>query len=299
MEPTKRKSFRKIAIPGDPFSFSQSLVNYYQEWRVEGHLHNPTQAQREAIQNLQNDEVMLVDIDAFSLFGYGKVRDVRLAVDNEYPNVYRYSLTVAGCPAIGFTHVHTDDVYLHDLDYRKNLKAFDPHFQKFNVSYDTTRFTITCEFYLDNDAASLKHPLIEIQCGDNINKFFLYHYNGSAWIPIGTWGTGAMAWGTYTNFYDAGTVAHQATVNYGARGSVLTVAGGGTLGTLSLKLGCKYRILCKISDLSAHSGTDLTTDYSADQLLLRVALEHSAAESGYRDYVKMTYVDGSLDYGPA
>ena len=80
----------------------------------------------------------------------------------------------------------------------------------------------------------------------------------------------------------------------GYRGQVLS-----GVGTVSLKLGCKYRVIMKIGSLSAHSGTDLSTDYGADQLLLSVTLKHSAAEAGVRDYLQITYVDGSLDYGPA
>lgn len=292
--PIKTKSQNVVALPGEGGAYPQSMTCYRQTWHIEGHLNNPTQAQREAFLGLENDEVMLVEVPAFSLFGYGKVREIRMWVDNVYPNVYHYDMEVSGCPAIGKTHVQTNDVYLHDLAYRMNLKSFDPHFQRFNMNYSSDRFTVDYQFYLDNDKDSVQDAVIEIECGDDINRFYLYHYNGSGWSVVGTWGTGATAWGGTISFDDAGTIAHNAVVNYGSRGASLE-----GIGVVSRKLGCKYRVLCLIGSLSAHSAADLTTDYSHDQLLLKVALEHSAAESGPRDYVKMTYVDGSLDHGPA
>jgi len=295
VEPITIKSIRTKVLPGEDGAFGQDLIAYEHAWRIDGHLNNPTQAQREKILNLQNGEVMLFEVSAFSIFGYGKVGNIRMEVDNVFANIYRYSLEMLGCPAVGHTHTHTDDVYLHDMDYRMNLKSFDPHFKHFNVNYSNDRLSTDWQFYLDSDVDdSTQDVLLEMQCGDDIATFYLYSYSAGTWNPVGTWGTGGTLWGGTISFVDAGTGTHTIICNYAPRGTAIA-----NIGTVSYKLGCKYRVLCKIGSLGTHTVADLSTDYSGDQLLLKAKLVHAAAESGVRDYVKMTYIDGSLDYAPA
>jgi hypothetical protein len=289
-EPITAKTQTQTNIPGVHGNYSQSTVCFSKKWRIEGLLKNPSQTERESLINLQNDEVMLVDISEFSLFGYGKVQEVKLSVDNEYANVYHYTIDISGCPAIGYTTIRTSDVYLHDLDYRMNLKSFDPHHTKHNLTYSTNRGTLTYDFYVDNDKASIQNALVEIQCGDDISRLTMY----SNAVAFGTWGSGGSAWGGTINLTDGAGTVHPFIANKGTRGESL--AG---IGTVSYELGCKIRLLISVGNLSVQGASDVSTDYSGDQLKLRVALGHSVAESGVRDYVKISYVDGSTDYGPA
>jgi len=201
VEPITTKRLITAIMPGEDGAFHQDLTAYEHAWRIDGHLNNPTQAQREKILNLQNGEVMLVEVDAFDIFGYGKVGDIRMRVDNVFPNIYRYSLEFLGCPAVGHTHTHTDDVYLHDRDYRMNLKSFDPHFKHFNVNYSNDRLSTDWQFYLDSDVDdSTQDVLLEMQCGDDIATFYLYSYSAGTWNPRWNMGNWRNIMGRNNNF---------------------------------------------------------------------------------------------------
>jgi len=293
VEPILTRNLKKISLPGEVGSFHQSLVSYEHSWRIEGIFVNPSQSQIEQLYNLGYGEVILVDINEFSLFGYGKVRTaprIRLVSGNK--NVWRWYLEIDGVPAIAHTHVQTDEVYLHDLDYRLNLKSFDPHIGRFSINYSADRLEVDWQFYVDNDKASSQDVVLEIQCGDDISEFTLWYWNGSAWIQIGNWGN-ADAWGATKNFTDPESVIHDVTAGKNTRGQSVT-----GVGTVSRKLGCNHRVLFKITGMAADDA-DSSTVIGGDQLKLKAKLKHAAAEPGVRDYARITYIDGSLDYGVA
>lgn len=293
VEPIVSKDFQTVTIPGEISSFQQNLLNYSQSWRIEGFLYNPTQAQRENLSNLGNGEVVLVDISEYSLFGYGKLRVApRLMLDVTRKNIWNYTFEIEGCLAVGYTYIQTSDAYLHDLNYRSNLKGFDPHYGRFAVNYDSNRLNVDYQFYVDNDKTSIQEVIVEAQCGDDVSKCKIYGWKASAWYLIGDWG-GADAWDAVKAFTDDDSVAHNFRANNGLRGAALS-----GIGTISNKLGCKKRVLFSITNLLAEGSTDKSTDYGSDQLLLKIVLEHTSIES-LRPYVRITYVDGSLDYGIA
>jgi hypothetical protein len=295
VEPATTKNFN-VKYTGDVGSYPQSNCSQSTSWKIEGCLDKPSQAQFEALRSLQNDEVILIDIPltkigGYGLFGYGKVQDISFPVDNQRYGLISYSLTVQGCPAIGYTSSKTTGVYLFDLSYRCKHLNLEPHHNRTNISYSASRLQATYEFYVGNRTASVLDALLEIMVGDDILSAQLYYYNGSSYTSIATWGTSGSAWGAIVNFND-GTTAHAAIANVGNRGATVTA------GTISYKLGTQKRILLKITNLTGQT-TPSSIKYRSEQLKLKLVLTHSAAETGVRDYVKITYEDGSTSQGPA
>ena len=286
------QSSKDLEISGETGTFSQTFVSNMQQWRIMGLLNNPTSAQIGSLRNLATGEVILIDIAEYGLFGYGKVIIApRVTLSENMGDVWNYQFEIKGCPAIGKTRSRTGGVVLHDLDYRMSFDVFDPHIGKFSANYDSTRMLLDYGYYVDNDNSIPTDALIETGVGDTITEKKVWGWKSAAWVLIGDWGN-ADAWDAIKAFTDDNSVAHNFRVNTGIRGQILA------MGTVSMDLGCKTRTLMSITNLSGHSGTDLSTRYGASQLLLKVQLLHGTRES-LRPYSIITYVDGSVGRGVA
>jgi len=194
--------------------------------------------------------------------------------------------------AIGHTSINTGDYMVFaDLDYRAQQKFFDPTFGKHNKTWSSDRLALQYEFYLTNTVGVSATPVIEIQCGNDIDKVEIWAWKNGAWDAVGTWGTGGTAWGTAgADWTDEDTWAHTPTADKSTRGATLGI------GTVSKSLGCKYRVLFKLTNIRLQSGTLVSTKYGAWQLKLRVKITHTQRET-LRPYPVITYIEGGMEQG--
>ena len=264
------------------------------EWRFEGFLVDPTQSALESLENMRNHALLVLidmtEIDA-RVIGYGKLIYFRKMRGEDEATIINYEGIFRLQPAIGTTCVCTANTYLHDLDYRAKLSRFDPNIGKFNRNYEATRLVFIFECYLDNYAGGTQDPVIEIQCGDDIYRLEAFAWKNSAWSAIGTWGTGGTAWGTASSAWtDQDSVSHTPTADRGDRGAALGI------GTISLSLGCKKRILLKITNFLTQTGDHVSTKYGSSQLKLQLKLTHTSREA-LRPYPHITYISGGVESG--
>lgn len=287
----RRENVRQRSGVG--LTYHRNLNSDSVRWRLTGRLSSPTKAQVQALLNLKHGLPVLVDLDDRfpGWITWGRVSEIAPR-PSRVGGVFNYTLTVDQIPGIGSTYVQTDDVYLHDLNYRTSFKAFDPALAKFNLSVTSNRLDWTWESYVDNDKNSIQTAILEFQVGDDIDAFTIWGWKSGGWVLIGDWGD-ADTWGAGKAFVDNDSYSHTFKANYGSMGEDVT-----GIGTISRLSGFNRRVLLSITNLRAHSGNDMSTDYTGDQLLLKMTAEHNQRET-LRPYPVVTYIDGSRDYGRA
>ena len=278
---------------GGGVTYWQNLASPSVRWSIYTYLKSPTEEELNNILNLVHGLPVLVDLHSFKagFVSWGRVTEVRPQPMRIGGQVY-LDIVVNQVPAIGVTYVQTADVYTHSRAYQSNQKVFNPLDGAYNPSFTADRLDWTWEFYLDNDKNAIQTAILEIQVGDDVDKLKIWGWKAGAWAVIGDWG-GGDAWNAAKDFIDDGAITHVFKFQEGDRGD--THAG---IGVVSQMLGTERRLLGSITLLSAHIAPDLSTDYSLDQILLKVTVEHTLREAA-RPYPVITYVDGSLDYGPA
>ena len=292
VEPTYRRSNVETKVGGG-LTHWQNLYSPSVQWHITGYIASPTPTAVNKILNLQHGLPVLVDLnDRWPGFiTWGRVSEIRPS-PGRLGNVFYYDMVINEVPAIGVTYMQTSEAYLHDIDYQANYRVFNPLSGRFAKEVTGDRMDWTWEFYVDNDKNAIQTVIIELQVGDDIDKLKIWGWKAAAWSLIGDWG-GADAWDAVKNFVDDGATTHAFRFQEGDRGDAL--AG---IGTVSQMLGLSRRVLGSITLMSAHIAPDLSTDYSLDQILLKFTAEHTQREAA-RPYPVLTYVDGSLDYGPA
>lgn len=290
---TKVNSIARQASNKSGYSITQSLDVESHSWRINGYLMDATQASYEALDNARAHKLLVfidcTDIDA-RLLGWGKVIALTDSHSDTATGIIDYELQVDMLPAIGCVRMQTDEAYLIDLLFRSKRKMFDPHFGIFNKTYDSNRLILTYEFYVANYKNTTQDVLLEIDCGSDIYSFGAGIWKNGAFLNVGNWRTGGgggfVDWGAVQQFTDEGAVVHDSYAEYGYIGQVKTI------GTISNTLGCLYRILFKIDDLTAgYSATHLSTKHDSYQLKMQLTLVHTARES-LRPYPHITYIDG-------
>lgn len=292
-----RKVTSRVATPGLG-RVTQNLVSEDDAFTIRGVLSSGAEAARLGLENIRymSQPVLLDLTDLYA----GLLAWVRVTESKVTPRgpVNYYEVRCEATQGIGVWFVQTDDAYLHDYpEYRGRLRVLDPYAARSGAAYAyaSSRDQYTTVGYLDNDKNDIQAPILEMTAGDDLATLELFGWKAGAWSRIDEWGVGATAWGTAANWDDGDGVTHAFKPNTGLRGA--TVAG---VGTASNRLGCNGRVLMSVSALQADSGAspDLSTDYGSDQLLLKSVLKHTRRESA-RPYSVITYVDGSLDEGPA
>jgi hypothetical protein len=294
IEQIEKKTFIDVSPVGALGVYNQNLINEQHEWRIEGELIDPTQDSIESLNNIRSHGlIVFIDLSdqRADLLGFGKVVNLRKIDEENVGTLTDYEMILRFQPAVALTRLNIDQMYLHDLDYRAKFSYVDPHFGKHGKTY-TSALIMDYQLYVDNYKNAAQDAIIEIQCGDDIDKIEVYGWKAAAWSAIGTWGTGGTAWGTAGSAWtDGDAVSHTPTVDRGDRGEAVSV------GTISLNLGCKKRILLKITNFTSGSGVNhLSTKYGSYQLKLKVKLTHTQRES-LRPYPLITYVEGGLEAG--
>jgi hypothetical protein len=270
---------------GEASSIAQHNSSQTRQWLISGCLHNPSQAEVEQLKALQNGEVLLLDVPSYYFVAFGKLLSCGFHNSAAKQKALYYDLLFQSVPAVGYVSSQTSGVFLHDLSYRTKLSALDPHLTHCLLTYDANRLKLDYQFYVCNRDADAVTALLEFGVGADHSKFTVYAWNGTTYVLVGSWGAGATAWGTGVAYND-GVTAHTVTAEKGVRGESLTN------GTVSYRLGCKNKVLLSITALQGNGGG--STDFAGGQLRLKVVLEHSAAESGVRDYIRVVYADGSV-----
>ena len=294
IEKIQDKVFHDLSPTGSLSGYTQNMMTEKHEWRFEGFLTDPTQEDLESLENVRNHGLMcfidFADVNALIL-GYGKLTYFRIIDEETYADLARYEGIIRLQSAIGLTHIQTANAFLHDLLYRAKLPIIDPQFGRFNKTWSSNRLELTYELYIDNYKAGIQDIVIEIQCGDDIDGIRVWGWKGAAWNQIGYWSDVGTPWGSGAGAWvDDDTISHVATADRGDRGETLGI------GIISLSLGCKKRILLKLTNFQTIAGNHLSTKYGSHQLKLKVKLIHTQREAS-RPYPLITYVEGGLEQG--
>ena len=293
VDPILRRSNTEVKTGGG-LTYWQNLSSSSTRWAIRGYLKAPTVVQVATLFNLMHGLPVLIDVNDFraGFITWGRVTEVRPR-PSRLGFIFAYDIIINEVPSIGVTYMQTAEAYLHSRSYHSNQRVIDPAVGNYGKTVSAgNRLDWTHEFYVDNDKAGIQTLIVEFQVGDDVNHFEVFGWKAAAWSLIGDWGDGD-AWNAVKAWTDEDAQAHNFQVQEGVRGA--TLAG---VGVVSQMLGTTKRVLMEITDMQAQGDPDYVTDYGLDQLLLKVVAKHSLRGTA-RPFPMITYVDGSLDYGPA
>jgi len=283
----EKRVWNVLQLPNMISIYRQNMLNEEHTWIIKGFLDNPSSTDINRLKTIRNHGLITyAEIDDY-FFGFVKIDEILWRITEKEADIYNYEMKLIEQPAIGLTTSRTTNIYFHDLGYKAKYRSIYPLWGDFDAS--TNGLNEIFHFYLDNYAANAQDALIEIQCGDDIEKAVIYGFNGNAWDLIGEWG-GLDNWGDTKSWTDPNSTSHNVTVEKGDRGETLTV------GTVSRMLGCKKRLLMKFTNLTATTSNHVSTTYGGHQVKLKIQLIHTQIESS-RPYARITYVEGGQEWG--
>ena len=190
-------------------------------------------------------------------------------------HLLNYTVQCFEVPAWGRISCDTDDVSLLDKIYKRTYRELlSPLWHKCDWALDPYTRYFQYDFYIRNDGDIDLDPVLEIQVPDSLSTVELFYYKNDAdgWISVGIWGD-AEEWDETVQFTDAGSIAHDVTLDKTTRDGEIA-----DIGLASLRFGCDERVMIKITDLKSDDtgGADAKTKYHSDQLMLRLKVVYTS-----------------------
>ena len=289
---------KELMSPGTVGSYNQNLHAERTSYILRGYFDAPTQLQLDGLRSLKDGEVGLLDLSTeLGLYEWVKVRGLALDYDEKKGSMVDYRLDIKSIPCVGTVEALTTGgpiAGLHDLNYYRAVKSFDPFRGRYNVTL-ASALLHQQEFYLAN-WGTIGTLEFDIWCGNDLQDIEVWCWKNSAWDSLDDWGTAAEhAWGATHAWTDEDAVAHVVRFDFDERGA----APANFTEKVPRSIGTYFRVMGQISLMQTYVGASaLSTTYGGQQVLFKVLLTHTQRET-IRPYPIVTYVDGGLGYGVA